>query len=386
MFHSRLMRWLSDGVMTARGHASRRFIAALASAAFATISTGAAGAYRLQPAPRPPAIGTLLGPRLTSTVDWWSRGVVAGKWFHLDPAGTLADSFRAFQVSFRRQSPPNATTLEPPLKIRWISDLYWHVDFNEIPEFDEPSQASNWVMHDVSADPIDPIVSGMKWLESIGETTELGLGPLLQAPKPLSIPIVSRSACPVWRVPITFTGLGGEGDRIALVDCEGVVSADAIDRLSVLARLPGTPKPSLPLPLSPDSDPQVPGEWVPGVRLLHPRLLGAIERLTTAFPWRSIAVYSGYRRDRRQSSRHLRGRAIDLAVYGVANEQLFAYCKTLPDMGCGYYPNQPFVHIDVRESSRGSASWVDIALPGQPSVYTEVSPALAGEAPAPEMD
>ena len=33
---------------------------------------------------------------------------------------------------------------------------------------------------------------------------------------------------------------------------------------------------------------------------------------------------------------------------GVPNEQVFAVCRRLSDVGCGFYPNNRFVHVDVR--------------------------------------
>ena len=273
-------------------------------------------------------------------------------------------------------------------KIRWISDLYWHVDVNETPQFDELPPAFNGWVPDTLAGLTELFGPSLEPFEPLAASAAVGLGLLLQAPKPVRIPIVARNNCPAWKAPrpVAFTGLGGEGAKIPLLDCDGVVSADAIDQLSVLARLPGTPLPTLPLPLSPNPDPPVSGEWVEGVRLLHPRLLGVIEQLTMAFPGRSVAVYSGYRRDARPTSPHLRGRAIDMAIKDVPNDQLFAYCRTLRDTGCGYYPNQPFVHIDVREPSQGSAAWIDVAAPGKPSIYAEIWPRPHGDSQAPEVD
>jgi len=323
-------------------------------------------------------------------LDWWSLGVVAGKWFRLDPNGNFADSLRLFHVPTERQAWTNGSALEPSFsgKINWISDLYWHVDVNEIPQFDATSTSNVWLTHDKMAELTDPFVPNVNPYQPFDAGMALGLSGLLQAPKPTAIPVVTRGACPAWRAPraVAFTGLAGKGDSFALVDCEGVVSADAIDRLSVIGRQPGTPLPSLPLPLLPENQPLVEGEWVNGIRLLHPRLLGLIQQIALAYPGRSVAVYSGYRRDARRSSPHLRGRAIDMAVNGVANEQLFAFCRTMRDTGCGYYPNQPFVHVDVREPSHGSAAWIDNAAPGHPSVYTAIWPIPNGEPAPPEAD
>jgi hypothetical protein len=132
----------------------------------------------------------------------------------------------------------------------------------------------------------------------------------------------------------------------------------------------------LPLPITPLSDPPEMDEWVTGVHLLHPRLLAELQRIALAFPARSIVLYSGYRRDARASSPHRRARAVDIEVSGVAKERLFALCRTLRDTGCGYYPHQPFVHVDVRSPSEGSVYWVDIAEPGHPSFYVDSWPGV----------
>ena len=295
--------------------------------------------------------------------------------FQLDPGGDSADPFRLFQLSTQRLGWQSWPSQEPVVasKERWVSDLYWHVNVNEVPDLDGAPAESTWTGRDELPKFVRSLAPSSGPYASFGNPSILGLGLLLSAPKPTAIPITARSFCPIWRYPqkVAFAGLSGEGDRFALVDCDGVVSSDAIDRLSVLGRQPGTAMPPLPLPLSPELNPQFRGEWVTGVRMLHPRLLGLIQQIALAFPGHGVAVYSGYRRDARPSSPHLRGRAVDIALGGIANEQLFAYCRTLQDTGCGYYPHQPFVHVDVREPARGSAAWVNISMPGHPSHYTD---------------
>jgi len=60
---------------------------------------------------------------------------------------------------------------------------------------------------------------------------------------------------------------------------------------------------------------------------------------------------------------------LDLRVSGITNEELVAFCKTLRDTGCGYYPNSSFVHVDVRSAGAGSASWIDASGPGDAPHY-----------------
>jgi hypothetical protein len=84
---------------------------------------------------------------------------------------------------------------------------------------------------------------------------------------------------------------------------------------------------------------------------------------------------SGYRPDA-HSSLHRSGRALDLAVQGVANEDVFGLCRTLSHVGCGYYPNGAFVHFDVRPWGSARVRWVDDARPGEPSHYVDGWPGV----------
>ena len=73
---------------------------------------------------------------------------------------------------------------------------------------------------------------------------------------------------------------------------------------------------------------------------------------------------------------HRQGRAIDVKVRGIDNATLFAYCRSLKDVGCGFYPNHPFVHVDVRNAGGKSVLWVDISKPGEPSEYVDAWPGI----------
>jgi hypothetical protein len=60
----------------------------------------------------------------------------------------------------------------------------------------------------------------------------------------------------------------------------------------------------------------------------------------------------------------------------VANEHLLKVCRTLEDVGCGYYPNNKFVHIDVRRRGTGKALWIDVSGPGEPSEFVDSWPGV----------
>ncbi len=203
----------------------------------------------------------------------------------------------------------------------------------------------------------------------------------VSTPEPEALDISASRKCPAYKTPprVTLIRMNGEYERLQLLECDGSVSADTLDRLSVLMRPNGVPRPELPLPDSPEALPH--GEWVDGVKLAHPRLVWAIQRIAQAFPHRAIHIVSGYRRE--SHGYHPRGRAIDLFVHGVDTTQLFQFCRSLNDVGCGYYPNNKFVHVDVRAFGSKHPHWVDVAAPGQPSRYVDSWPGLDPEGDEP---
>jgi len=204
----------------------------------------------------------------------------------------------------------------------------------------------------------------------------LGVAP----PEPEFFGVRQQKQCPRWQMPRAVSVVrydGAEWTRMALVDCQGAIAPDALDRLSVLARPPATPKPEFPLPLEPNED-AAGGEWLPRVKLLNPRLIWAVQQIAQAFPNRSVFIMSGYRRDA-HGSYHQKGRALDLYVAGVDNADLFRFCHTLNDVGCGYYPNNKFVHVDVRPFGTHRVAWVDISEPGSPSQYVPSYPGIQAD-------
>jgi hypothetical protein len=196
-----------------------------------------------------------------------------------------------------------------------------------------------------------------------------------------------RKPVPDWRCrrrPVRFVRYGGESDAFLLVHCDGAVALQALDRLTLMARVPDAPRPGELLPDEPDPEAVTRGEWVTGVRLVHPRLLWALQRVSDAFPWRTIHVYSGYRpsavvkgtRSGTHHSMHSEARAMDISVMGIPNASLFQFCRALDDIGCGFYPNSKFVHVDVRRPGTGHAFWIDASGPGEPSRYVDTWPGV----------
>lgn len=105
----------------------------------------------------------------------------------------------------------------------------------------------------------------------------------------------------------------------------------------------------------------------------HPveaRLVSLLGLVSNHFGSRKIEVVSGFRpyapAQYTAHSNHNHGKAIDFRVVGVPNDAVRDFCRTLRNVGCGYYPNSTFVHMDVRERS---AFWIDYAKPGEPPRY-----------------
>jgi uncharacterized protein YcbK (DUF882 family) len=107
--------------------------------------------------------------------------------------------------------------------------------------------------------------------------------------------------------------------------------------------------------------------------MAHPieaRLISLLGIVSNHFGSRKIEVVSGFRpftpTQFNPHSNHMHGKAIDFRVAGVPNEALRDFCRTLKNVGCGYYPNSVFVHMDVREQS---TFWIDYSKPGEAPRY-----------------
>lgn len=108
----------------------------------------------------------------------------------------------------------------------------------------------------------------------------------------------------------------------------------------------------------------------PSYKLLHPRLMQILQRVSERYPGRTIEIISGYRPRKRggQLSQHNIGRALDFRVQGVPNRELYGFISSFPNTGCGYYPNSTFVHLDVRSNN---ITWTDLAGPGERARYVK---------------
>lgn len=153
---------------------------------------------------------------------------------------------------------------------------------------------------------------------------------------------------------------GPQAATFSLAKCDGTAAPVGVDQLSALAR-------------------------APGVRRLDAALVERLELTVDHFRKGTeaarVVLVSGYR-PRSAGSYHATGRALDFRIDGVENEALVAFCKTLPDTGCGYYPNSGFVHMDVRDARTGHVTWTDVSRPGEAPHYVTTDPARSPTLPA----
>jgi len=108
---------------------------------------------------------------------------------------------------------------------------------------------------------------------------------------------------------------------------------------------------------------------------VEPSLLDTVYMAQRHFAAPEVRVISGYRIPKPKSrSNHGRGRAMDLVLPGVSDEQLVAWAKGLGFTGVGRYPRSGFCHLDVRPQSY---FWVDRSGPRQRNRETPVGRSLA---------
>lgn len=178
---------------------------------------------------------------------------------------------------------------------------------------------------------------------------------------------------PCVKEPISVTR-GIEEDRFSLTMCDGSVAPDAVDHFSILARPGNVLRPAAPFALLA----KVPGpDTAPGIKRVDARLVERLQNVVdhythgTVLP--KVHVISGYR-PTSTGSFHASARAVDFRLDGVTNEDLVAFCHSLPDTGCGYYPNSSFIHMDVRDPGAGHVSWIDASGPGESPRYVAAWP------------
>jgi hypothetical protein len=156
---------------------------------------------------------------------------------------------------------------------------------------------------------------------------------------------------------------GTDDVELTLTKCDGTPAPSAADKMGVLLRPGGTDKPAVSIDAG-----------------LIERLSLAVLHFAKPGTTSKVAIISGSRPSS-AGSYHASGRAMDFRIDGVKNEELVAFCKSLGDTGCGYYPNSSFVHMDVRDPGTGHVAWIDASGPGEAPRYVSQWPLPAdGEA------
>ena len=181
----------------------------------------------------------------------------------------------------------------------------------------------------------------------------------------------TSSKAPCVRDAVHFErGFGGDAASVALTRCDGHANSAAIEQLSILVRPMNVARPNA---LASRIRRAAHREWLPGVKRIHEGLVTRLQSMVDRFQARKVTLVSGYR-PTSLGSFHQSARALDLHLDGVANEKVVEFCRTLPDTGCGYYPNSSFVHVDVRPAGTGHVYWIDASGPGEPARYVSSWP------------
>jgi hypothetical protein len=171
---------------------------------------------------------------------------------------------------------------------------------------------------------------------------------------------------------------GTEEASFPLTKCDGSAAPLAVEEMSILVRPGSAAKPTAPTgEIAAKAARGNLEELAPGIKKIDERLLERMQLVVDHFAkvgeGPKLFVVSGYRPSSKGSF-HAMGRAIDFRIEGVENTDLVAFCKTLPDTGCGFYPNSSFIHIDVRDPGNGHVSWIDASGPGDRPDYVAAWP------------
>ncbi len=165
---------------------------------------------------------------------------------------------------------------------------------------------------------------------------------------------------------------GIESATFPLERCDGEAIPASLDKLSILARPASAAKPKEPLAAAKAHGADI----APGIRRLDPRVAERLELVADHFrkDGQPLRILLAAPKSRSAGSYHASGRALDFRIEGVDNDALAAFCKSMHDTGCGYYPNEGFVHLDVRDTGAGHVSWIDVSRSGEAPKYVSAWP------------
>ncbi len=172
---------------------------------------------------------------------------------------------------------------------------------------------------------------------------------------------------------------GPEIEKLTLSTCDGKIAPLAVEQLSILVRPGGAARPTTPVE---ELAKKKGAEIAPGIKRVEERLVANLAHVIDHFAKDGnvpkVSIVSGYR-PTSVGSMHQSGRAIDFRLEGIKNEDVVAFCKTLEDTGCGFYPNSSFVHMDVRDKGAGHVTWIDASGPGETPRYVSAWPPPASQ-------
>ncbi len=187
---------------------------------------------------------------------------------------------------------------------------------------------------------------------------------------------------PCLRPEVMITSHLNEEDHFALTRCDGSLAPGAVEHFSIVTRPGSAARPEMSALEMGKGEKDAGDTIAPGIRRMDAslveRLQAVVDHFTKSGKAPHVQVVSGYRPSS-VGSLHASGRAMDFRLEGVRNEELVAFCKTLTDTGCGYYPNSVFVHMDVRDPGAGHVTWVDASGPGEKPHYVSAWPAPPAE-------
>jgi uncharacterized protein YcbK (DUF882 family) len=183
----------------------------------------------------------------------------------------------------------------------------------------------------------------------------LALAPATAAASSHAAPAKADATKACTKAPVEIVA-GATSAKVALAKCDGAAVPASVIQLSALARPSAATK----------------------AHKLDPRVVERLEVVADHFrkdgQLPRIVLIPG-NKPRTSGSMHASGRAIDFKIEGVANEEIVAFCKTMDDTGCGFYPTAGFVHVDVRDHGIGHVSWIDVSKPGDAPKYVSSWPA-----------
>lgn len=101
------------------------------------------------------------------------------------------------------------------------------------------------------------------------------------------------------------------------------------------------------------------------------RLLKILYKTAHHFNATKVIIVSGFRSghkwrrwkgEKTIGSNHAWGKAVDFNIPDIKTSDLSVYARTLGKVGVGYYPNDEFMHLDIRDASY---FWVNKCKPGR---------------------